>query len=548
MRSIRTRFTALTALAIIISIIAVGFVSAQYMRTVANGYLEELLMLKCGNMGEDIDSHFKTIEQCVDTVDFYAEKQLAGVPKEEISSYIDDIDTLFHNEALRTDGVITYYFRTDPERVKSEKGFWYARKEGEDFVPEEPTDIEAYDPGDINHTAWFYIPKEEGKPVWLDPYDNDNLGGVKMISYVRPIVVDSEFLGVAGIDFDYETLKSYLAYDGHFEGAVAFLADKDDRIIVHPEYESGTPVTEISEALGSENLPEGEKLFSVRYQDVNYRVSWDDLSNGMRLYLAVPDKSIKAHWAVFIRNFLLIALLMLAVFAGLSTTISTRIAQPLTELAEAAQRINKGDYDVNLEYKGEDEVGMLTNSFKQLTDHLKAYISDLNDMAYKDALTSVRNMGAFEIYKQMLDDGIKSTERRKPEFAICMFDCNDLKSINDNYGHDKGDLYLKNACSLICNVFTHSPVFRIGGDEFICVLQNDDFRNRIKLLKQFSDRMEEVNAEAEEPWEKIDVAAGMAVYAPALDSSVQDVFNRADNKMYRNKNRSKEQSDEDSGK
>lgn len=546
MRSIRTRFTMLTALAIIISVLAVGAVSAHYLRGVANLYLENLLMLKCSNIGEDIDARFEKMEQCVDTVAYYAEKHLAGTSEEEAEEYLDDIDTLFHTEALRTDGVITYYFRLDPDVFKTEKGFWYSRGDGDDFTPEEPTDIEAYDPADVNHTAWFYIPKAEGRPVWLDPYYNDNLGGVRMISYVRPVYVDSKFAGVAGIDFDYDTLAEYTKYDGHFEGAVAFLADENGKIIVHPEYESGTPVSEISEVLSGENLPTDQSVMDVQYRGVMYRVTWSDLSNGMRLYLAAPDSSVKSHWSVIIRNFFLITLLMLAVFAAVSIVISNRIARPLTRLAEAAGKINEGDYDVDLKYDADDEVGTLTNSFRQLTDHLKAYISDLNDMAYKDALTSVRNTGAFEMYKRQINDSIRAGgHSRKPEFAICMFDCNNLKEINDSYGHDKGDLFLKNACSLICDVFTHSPVFRIGGDEFVCVLRNEDFNNKENLCRLFLEKMEAVNAAASEPWEQIDIAAGIAVYDPETDRTVQDVVNRADIKMYENKQNSKEFTNED---
>ena len=134
---------------------------------------------------------------------------------------------------------------------------------------------------------------------------------------------------------------------------------------------------------------------------------------------------------------------------------------------------------------------------------------------------------------------------RKPEFAICMFDCNNLKEINDSYGHDKGDLFLKNACSLICDVFTHSPVFRIGGDEFVCVLRNEDFNNKENLCRLFFEKMEAVNAAASEPWEQIDIAAGIAVYDPETDRTVQDVVNRADIKMYENKQNSKEFTNED---
>ena len=121
------------------------------------------------------------------------------------------------------------------------------------------------------------------------------------------------------------------------------------------------------------------------------------------------------------------------------------------------------------------------------------------------------------------------------EFAIGVFDCDNLKKINDQFGHDKGDIYIKAASRLICTVFKHSPVFRIGGDEFAVVLQNEDFRNREELVKQFERERKELCASSENRWEEPRVAIGIAVYDPAFDESVTDTVHRADKTMYENK-------------
>ena len=116
-----------------------------------------------------------------------------------------------------------------------------------------------------------------------------------------------------------------------------------------------------------------------------------------------------------------------------------------------------------------------------------------------------------------------------------MFDCNNLKNVNDSNGHDKGDIYLKETAEIICEIFKRSPVFRIGGDEFAAVLQNKDYKNRDSLLKIFDERCAEKREEADLQWEQVDVARGMAVYDPELDESINDVVHRADKLMYENK-------------
>ena len=120
-------------------------------------------------------------------------------------------------------------------------------------------------------------------------------------------------------------------------------------------------------------------------------------------------------------------------------------------------------------------------------------------------------------------------------FAVIILDCDNLKTINDQYGHERGDAYIKTACQLICRIFKHSPVFRIGGDEFAVVLQNEDYQNRRELLELFENNMDEIQASAENEWEQVSVSLGMAEYDPQSDDSVDDVVHHADKAMYENK-------------
>lgn len=121
------------------------------------------------------------------------------------------------------------------------------------------------------------------------------------------------------------------------------------------------------------------------------------------------------------------------------------------------------------------------------------------------------------------------------EFAVCMFDCDDLKYINDKYGHEKGDEYLKTATRLICKIFKHSPVFRIGGDEFISFLKDEDFDIYEELIAKFEAETEAVNKAALHEWECINLSFGLAEYNPHTDKSVEDTASRADKLMYENK-------------
>ena len=165
-------------------------------------------------------------------------------------------------------------------------------------------------------------------------------------------------------------------------------------------------------------------------------------------------------------------------------------------------------------------------------------VDALNKRVFVDALTSVRNKGSFNDYIQDLQDRLDNKE--PVECAVIILDCDNLKIVNDQYGHDKGDMYIKKASELICRVFKHSPVFRIGGDEFAVVLQNEDYQNRKELTELFDKNADEIRALAENKWEQVSVSLGMAEYDSQSDTSIDDVIHRADKTMYENKHARKE--------
>ena len=113
---------------------------------------------------------------------------------------------------------------------------------------------------------------------------------------------------------------------------------------------------------------------------------------------------------------------------------------------------------------------------------------------------------------------------------------NNLKKINDTYGHERGNDYIKMSCDAICRIFCHSPVFRIGGDEFVAILQGTDYKNRQMLFEQAEKVFNGSNAFKDaEPWQVLSVAIGMSDFSIETDKCLNDVFNRADEIMYDNK-------------
>lgn len=148
--------------------------------------------------------------------------------------------------------------------------------------------------------------------------------------------------------------------------------------------------------------------------------------------------------------------------------------------------------------------------------------------AYKDGLTGVRNKLAYLETLAELETDLENGELT--EYGVVVFDINGLKRVNDTRGHEAGDELIKSACRLICTLFEHSPVFRIGGDEFVAILKGDDYAKREELVSAFRKTIDD-NLENG----SVIVASGLAVYDASIDSSYNDVFKRADGSMYEQK-------------
>ena len=175
-------------------------------------------------------------------------------------------------------------------------------------------------------------------------------------------------------------------------------------------------------------------------------------------------------------------------------------------------RLIVGLNDIDAQVRQEEE-------FEKLIEQAQA-------QANIDALTRVKNKHAYlEAEKRM--DRLIADHRQSP-FAIVILDVNDLKKINDTSGHQAGDQYLRDACETICDIFKHSPVFRVGGDEFAVISQGKDYAHIEKLVGEVNDHNEEASRTG-----GITLAFGISKFEN--DECVASVFERADRNMYENK-------------
>ncbi len=190
-----------------------------------------------------------------------------------------------------------------------------------------------------------------------------------------------------------------------------------------------------------------------------------------------------------------------------------------------------------------NEVETLADAVRTMTESISEYVDaiadaekkvdDMQYMANKDGLTNVRNKKGYEEYVTRLE---RDMAREEMVFGIAMIDLNFLKKINDTYGHEYGDRAIIKLCEHICLTFSHCPVFRIGGDEFVVVIKGRDHARKDELMAQFKAKLDEYGSdESLQPWDRISAAIGYAEYDMNIDPDVMSIFRRADKAMYDNK-------------
>ena len=264
---------------------------------------------------------------------------------------------------------------------------------------------------------------------------------------------------------------------------------------------------------------------------------------------------VKGHQAssiIRLTIYLAVTLLLLGVIGVVWA--SWWMIRPLKKLNEVTNSYNSlnpketHEHFENLEVNTGDEIQDLAESLKMMENDVYVRFNELLEtnrllisskeetkkmemLANQDGLTGVKNKVSYNAEVARINEMIKNGEYTN--FAVVMIDLNYLKDTNDTYGHDTGDIALIKLAELICETFKFSPVYRVGGDEFVVISRSKDYLRVDKLVEELKRKTNKtINVH---DGENISAAVGFSTYNPQVDKTVDDVFKRADKAMYEHK-------------
>lgn len=163
----------------------------------------------------------------------------------------------------------------------------------------------------------------------------------------------------------------------------------------------------------------------------------------------------------------------------------------------------------------------------------------LRELSITDELTGLTNRRGFFAFAQQQ---IKQVRRAGERLVLLFADLDDLKLINDRYGHLAGDRALGDTAQIFRETFRDSDIIaRMGGDEFAVILVDAPETGVATVLRRLQSRLEEYNAGQDGSF-RLSVSMGAAVFDPAKPVSVDDLIREADGRMYEEKLRRKAES------
>ncbi len=443
-------YSLLLVICTLLSTTIVGILSIFTTHNIARKNAESILNLTCQNTCQQFDSSLKSIEQSVDTLASSAVFHIDDFERFQTdANYVDSYTETLRNHALETvnhtEGAMSIYIRYNPEFTSSLSGLYYVLdKEIGEFVSVPVTDLNNCT---YEEATWYHIPVAEGKPTWMEPYDNNKIG-YRMISYVVPYYIEGELVGVVGMDIDFEYLTKVIHDINIYDTGFAFLFSQEGKVIVHKDfrlYEDLSSSEYYSELLACvKRDPESlQHSFSSEEQTLTCMLT----QNNMFLALSVPsdeiykDSSTLTKVIVFITLFSFFIIFLLTLF----------ITKKIFRLAEI------------------------------------------------DELTGIFNRKYFLNYYQEMD------MKKLHEHTLFIFDIDKFKQVNDSYGHNNGDLAIRHVAQLAKSTLGNQAVVaRWGGDEFIGLLPTDKAFTLLDMLRK------KVADEDSSDYGKITISIGIA--------------------------------------
>lgn len=368
MKTIRMKIIAGILVCSMLTAIILGGVNIISFKSVVSSNAEEMLQSTGQQQADDINSIMDRIEQSVNTLCDLLMQNLDEdafmSDKNYADAYTETINSIVETMAANTDGAITAYVRYNPQYTNPTSGNFLMRNSTkENFTFVTPTDFSMYEPDDLEHVGWYYVPVNAGKAIWMEPYLNQNIN-IYMISYVVPLYAkDGTSIGIVGMDIDFTMFTDKVDGIKLYDTGYAFLTNEHGKVMHHKEYEQGTELKTFEALLG--------------------KTESYSLGNGMKLVITVPESEIYSDLYRQIFTAIMAEIVVFGLAGVVGIFMGSSISKPIRKLTNIITQTTELDFtatrDGSALRKQKDEIGKMAKEIHMMRKTLRGLVESLND-------------------------------------------------------------------------------------------------------------------------------------------------------------------------
>ena len=466
MKSIRVKITAAIVACSLLAAMFISFLSISNARGLSNTAAEKELVLTCDNVSGEINALISRIEQSVNTLTDIAMEQMDFSKFQNnnyVTAYTEGLLPDFYKFAEHTDGAITAYIRYNPVYGAYLRYLLTRTDTQSAFDSVTPTDFSMYEPDDLAHVGWYYIPVANKAPIWMDPYLNENIN-VYMISYVVPLYENDTSVGILGMDIDFRQITDLADKMVAFDTGYSFVLSSAGDVLYHKEIPTGTDLAEYQNGelsavkefvLDTNNQG---KTLEYSYCGESKYLAFTELGNGMKLVLTVPLDEIEANantLSLQILSFLIVGALISII---LGVVIGNNIAKPIKKITEIIKQTSKLDFQktdaIDKLSKKSDETGTMAKAvnemrmvfrdlianMEQVKDKLVANMDRLDDVMKENNAISEDNSATTQQLAAGMEETIASTTMIVGNISAIQGNVADIQELSEKEQRESEDI------------------------------------------------------------------------------------------------------------
>ncbi|MDE7340470.1 MAG: methyl-accepting chemotaxis protein [Lachnospiraceae bacterium] len=448
MKTIKVKIIASVILCALLSAIVCGGLSILTSKTVSDETSREYMLLCTQNASAVLDRMMGNVELSVENLYSVALERLDDVEEFKtnpayVESYTEEIADILLEIAQNTSGTLTAYIRFNPEFTDPTSGLFYTRDSSDgEFTSITPTDFSMYEPDDLEHVGWYYIPVNNKKPTWMEPYLNSNIN-VYMISYVIPIYINEESIGIIGMDIEFSTFTDIIDQSNIFDAGYAYLANADGKVMYHKELDVGTSLADADSGLANAAAAitddsQENTFVTYSYNGQRKDMFYTILANGMRYVMTVPEKEFTAQANNNTIAILLGALVAVVLSAIIGIILSLGIARPITQITDAVKRTAEFNFahdPANAKlFKRADETGVMAQSLHNMRANLRTMIADIRQ-TYSDLQNTMNQLS--EMTEQVNTMSFENSDTTQELAAAMEQTAATMENVNQMLGNIK---------------------------------------------------------------------------------------------------------------